>query len=140
MADEMPAVHPGAARSGINLHGHTVMVVEDELLVAMLIEETLLDEGCVVVGPFNTVATALAAARDSDMQIAVLDVNLQGERVYPVAEALEARGIPFLLLSGYGADAIPAGHPRWVACAKPFMPDDLLRALSNQLVEAGRAC
>jgi DNA-binding NtrC family response regulator len=140
MGNETPAAHPGAARPGINLQGHTVMVVEDELLVAMLIEETLLDEGCLVVGPFNTVATALAAARDGEMQIAVLDVNLQGERVYPVAEALEARGIPFLLLSGYGADAIPAGHPGWVACAKPFMPDDLLRALSSRLVEAGRAC
>jgi DNA-binding NtrC family response regulator len=138
MVNDIPVAHPGAVRPGFGLHGHTVMVVEDELLVAMLIEETLLDEGCHVVGPFNTVAAALVAARDSEMQIAVLDVNLQGERVYPVAEALEARGIPFLLLSGYGADAIPAGHPGWVACAKPFMPGDLVRALSNQLVGAGR--
>ena len=121
-------------QTGISsLHGRRVMVVEDELLVAMLIEEALVDEGCLVIGPFNTVGTALAAARGADVELAVLDVNLQGERIYPVARALEARGIPFLLLSGYGRDAIPSGHPNWVACSKPFLPADLLRALSERL-------
>ncbi len=113
------------------------MVVEDESLVSMLIEDLLIDQGCHVVGPFSTVDAALMAARDADLQLAVLDVNLHGERVYPVAEALEARGIPFLLLSGYGGDAIPAAHPGWVACAKPFLAADLLCALSKRMLPTG---
>ena len=115
------------------LRGRRIMVVEDEMLIAMLIEETLVEQGCTVVGPFNTVADALDAARSAEVAVAVLDVNLHGQRVYPVAEALEARGIPFVLLSGYGTDAIPAEHPDWVACAKPFMPNDLIHALSSRL-------
>ncbi len=115
------------------LRGSRVMVVEDELLVAMLIEETLIDHGCEVIGPFSTVETALHAAQDGTMNVAVLDVNLRGKRVYPVAEMLESRGIPFLLMSGYGRDGIPAEHPGWSACSKPFLPSDLLRALGALL-------
>ncbi len=115
------------------LAGVKVLVVEDELLVAMLIEETLVDHGCQVVGPFTTVGTALAAARDVQADLALLDVNLRGERVYPVAEVLEGRQIPFLLLSGYGHEAVPAEHPLWVSCSKPFLPTELLRAMSALL-------
>ncbi len=107
-----------------------VMVVEDELLVAMLIEDTLVDHGYVVVGPFSNVADALVAARDERIDLALLDVNLRGERVYPVAELLERRGIPFLLLSGYGSDAIPAACAHWEACSKPFMPGELTRRMA----------
>ena len=109
------------------------MVVEDELLVAMLIEEILFDHGCEVIGPFSTVETALLAARDTHAQVAVLDVNLRGKRVYPVAETLEARGIPFLLMSGYGREGIPPEHPDWIAHAKPFLASDLVRAIAGLL-------
>ncbi len=102
-----------------------VMVVEDELLVAMLIEETLRDHGYDVVGPFTNLPDAIAAAGREVADIALLDVNLRGQRVYPVAELLEARGIPFLLLSGYGSDAVPSEHAHWAACSKPFLPKDL---------------
>ncbi len=107
-----------------------VMVVEDELLIAMLIEDTLVDHGYVVVGPFSNVADALVAARDETVDVALLDVNLRGERVYPVAELLERRGIPFLLLSGYGMDAVPASRAHWEACSKPFMPAELTRRMA----------
>ncbi len=116
-----------------SLAGAKVLVVEDELLVAMLIEETLVDHGCKVIGPFTTLGTALAAARDAQADLALLDVNLRGERVYPVAELLEGRRIPFLLLSGYGHEAVPAEHPLWVSCSKPFLPTELLRAMSALL-------
>ncbi len=108
-----------------------VMVVEDELLIAMLIEDTLTDRGYVVVGPFSNLPDALHAARTQPMDAALLDVNLRGERVYPVAEALEARGIPFLLLSGYGVDAVPANRAHWSTCSKPFMPGDLAKQLKG---------
>ena len=110
-----------------------VMVVEDELLVAMLIEDTLVEYGYDVVGPFSNVADALVAAREERIDLALLDVNLRGERVYPVAELLERRGIPFLLLSGYGTDAIPAARAHWKACSKPFMPGELTRRMAAMM-------
>jgi hypothetical protein len=67
------------------------------------------------------------------MDVAVLDVNLRGEKIYPVTKILSERKIPFLLLSGYGADAIPPDQPSWRACAKPFTPDELTRMLAEQL-------
>ena len=115
------------------LQGRKVMIVEDELLVAMLLEEALVEHGCEIVGPFSTLETALLAAHDVVAHVAVLDVNLRGKRVYPVAELLEARGIPFLLMSGYGRDGVPAEHAHWVACSKPFLPGDLVAALAGLL-------
>ena len=123
----LPQQDPDAVEA---LQGLRVMIVEDELLVAMLVEETLVEHGCTVVGPFSTVETALLAAQDVETDLAVLDVNLRGQRVYPVAERLEARGIPFLLMSGYGRDGVPPEHANWVACAKPFLPGDLVAALA----------
>jgi CheY-like chemotaxis protein len=114
------------------LAGKRVLVVEDELLVAMLIEDILHDNGCIVLGPFATLPEALAAAADPAIDIAVLDVNLRGQKVYPVGELLAERGIPFFLLSGYGEDAAPADHPEWKVCAKPFKPEAVTRMLEEQ--------
>lgn len=111
------------------LTGKLVMVAEDELLISMLIEDVLADAGCLVVGPFSNVSDALAAAKDALIDVALLDVNLRGEMIYPAAEALAARGIPFLLLSGYGRDAVPPNHPDWEACAKPFKTAELTKML-----------
>jgi CheY-like chemotaxis protein len=112
--------------SGRNLIGLRVLVVEDEMLVSLQIEDVLIDEGCVIVGPYDHVAGALAAARAEALDLAVLDVNLRGVKVFPVAEALGERNIPFVLLSGYGRSAAPAAHPEWRVCSKPFQPDDLM--------------
>lgn len=114
------------------LAGLRVLVVEDELLVAMLIEDVLADHNCVVVGPYAHLRDALMAAAAEHVDLAILDVNLAGEKVYPVAELLEERGIPFVLLSGYGRDAIPVNHPEWQACSKPFQPEELIAVLAQQ--------
>jgi DNA-binding response OmpR family regulator len=119
------------------LSGQRVLVVEDDLLVSMLIEDILADQGCAVIGPFTTLAQALQAARSVELDLALLDVNLRGERVYPVAEVLAQRHIPFLLVSGYGEDAVPAAHPDWRAVTKPFHARDLVKALANRLARAG---
>ncbi len=74
VVDPSAVLKPGATA----LQGSKVMVVEDELLVAMLVEETLIEHGCQVVGPFSTVETALLAARDVSVHVAVLDVNPPG--------------------------------------------------------------
>jgi CheY-like chemotaxis protein len=110
-----------------------VLVVEDELLVSMVIEEILADVGCQIIGPFTNLPDALAAARKGGFDLALLDVNLRGEKVYPVAEILAKQGVPFMLLTGYGKDAIPSGHPEWRACPKPFTAAELTRALSGML-------
>jgi DNA-binding response OmpR family regulator len=115
------------------LRGRRVLIVEDELMVAMLVEDALTDEQCSIVGPCGTLADALLAARSEAVDVALLDVNLAGEMVFPVAEALEARGVPFLLLTGYGSEVLPPAHANWPVCGKPFKLDDLLSRLRRLL-------
>ena len=114
------------------LAGLRVLVVEDELLVSLLIEDILKDNHCTVVGPFARLPEALDAARAEQIDVALLDVNIAGEKIYPVAEVLEQRGIPFLILTGYGPRAIPPSHPHWRVCGKPFRPAELVAALIEQ--------
>ncbi len=121
------------------LAGLRVLVVEDEFMIAMLIEETLADQDCVVVGPFTNLRDALQAATATVLDGAILDVNLRGEKIYPVAELLDQRGIPFVLLSGYGTDAIPANRPGWQACGKPFSPGELIEMLVEQIRRRNRS-
>jgi DNA-binding response OmpR family regulator len=117
--------------NGTRLAGLRVLVVEDEMLISMLIEDVLADQHCVVVGPFNRVPDALQAAQSQPLDLAVLDVNIAGTKVYPIAEQLDVRGIPFLLLSGYGKSAVPVDHPTWRACVKPFKTDELIAILES---------
>ena len=118
------------------LAGKRVLIVEDEMLIALLIEDFLTDIGCHTIGPYGTLAAGLQAARSEALDLAVLDVNLDGERVYPVAEVLAERQIPFLFLSGYGDEAIPFGRENWKVCAKPFKGEVLVRMLAELLEPA----
>jgi DNA-binding response OmpR family regulator len=115
------------------LQGKRVLVVEDELLVSMLVEDLLCDEGCIVVGPFGRVSEALDALESASVDVALLDVNVAGEKVFPVALMLEQRGVPFLFVTGYGEIGLPPGHPTWEACSKPFRPAELTRRLASRL-------
>jgi CheY-like chemotaxis protein len=115
------------------LAGLRVLVVEDEMLVSLLIEDVLTRLHCVVVGPFDTVPGALAAAASEPIDLAVLDVNLAGVQAFPVAETLAARRIPFLFLSGYGRSVMPRNHPDWVVCSKPFHEAELIRMMAEQV-------
>ena len=115
------------------LNGKKVLVVEDEFLVALLLEDFLLEFGCIPVGPYNTVAAALKALTIETFDLAVLDVNLGGEPVYPVAYALSERHLPFLLVSGYGNEAILPGHDNWTVCSKPFKAENLADMLATTL-------
>lgn len=128
------SLQPGCpAMTSPILAGLRVLVVEDEFMIAMLIEQTLADNDCVVVGSCSNVSDALQLAQSGSFDLAVLDVNLRGEKVYPVAEMLERRGIPFVLLSGYGKEAVPPGHPDWRACSKPFTSSTLVEILTLQI-------
>jgi CheY-like chemotaxis protein len=120
------------------LAGKRVLVVEDELLVALLVEDFLVEFGCVVIATCSNVAAALDAAQTMALDLAVLDVNLNGERSYPVADMLTERRIPFLLTSGYGEEAIPQGRSDWKVCTKPFTEQDFGDKLA-ELFDAGTA-
>jgi two-component system, response regulator PdtaR len=111
----------------------TLMVVEDEYLVAMSIEMVLQGAGYAIVGPIPSVEEALEAVAGQPADLALLDVNLAGHRVYPVADALLSQQIPFIFLTGCeGADLPPrfAGTPLLV---KPFSSENLLLAINRVL-------
>jgi DNA-binding response OmpR family regulator len=111
------------------LVGRRILLVEDELLVAMMLEDVLRSEGCIVVGPFPRVEPALKPAREEPLDAGVLDVNLAGERVDPIAKALAERKIPFVFTTGYDRGMFPAAHADRPALAKPFKPAHLITAL-----------
>jgi CheY-like chemotaxis protein len=111
------------------LQGVKVLVVEDEYLVAALMEDMLESAGCVVAGPIPRLAQALDAASSEACDVAVLDVNLAGERVYPVADILAQRNVPFVFVTGYGV--LPGEYANRPRLCKPFKMADLLDTLSD---------
>ena len=116
------------------LAGSRLLLVEDEAIVAMMIEDQLIDLGCVVVSVVASVSEGLAAIdqKASALDAAVLDVNLGNEKVYPVAERLKERGIPFIFSTGYGLAGIAPDFSEIPALAKPFGS----KALETTLVYA----
>jgi CheY-like chemotaxis protein len=115
------------------LAGRRILLVEDELLVAMMLEDVLRGEGCVLVGPVGRVEAALTAAREERLDAAILDVNLAGVRVDPIARALAERKIPFVFTTGYDRGMLPAEHANRPTLAKPFKPAQLVEALQALL-------
>lgn len=115
----------------MTMAGKRVLVVEDEGIVSMLIEDYLEDLGCEVAGAAARLDQALALARTLDVDLAVLDVNLDGELSYPVAEALRARGVPFLFATGYGTAGLPDALHGTPVLPKPFRREELARALGR---------
>ena len=113
------------------LEGLRVLVVEDEFLVATLIEDMLETAGCVVSGPIPRVAEALDVMNEGAYDAAILDVNLAGERVDPVANALSHRNVPFMFVTGYSTGALPADFAERPRLCKPFKMADLLDTLSD---------
>jgi len=111
------------------LRGVKVLVVEDEYLVATLMEDMLASAGCIVAGPIPRLAQALDAASKEACDVAVLDVNLAGERVYPVADILAQRNVPFVFVTGYGV--LPGEYANRPRLCKPFKMADLLNTLSD---------
>ena len=101
--------------------GCRVLLVEDESLVAMVAEDTLLDLGCEVVLAMRLDA-ALSLAREADVQLGVLDVNLGEGRSYPVADILRARGIPFLFATGYSVAGLDPPYRARRPCRSPTAP------------------
>jgi DNA-binding NtrC family response regulator len=111
------------------LAGQRLLILEDEMLVALALEDIVTRWGSRIVGPVANVATALAAIAAEPPDAALLDVNLQGERADPVADALAARGVPFVFVTGYGGLDLPARFAEAPLLSKPFEPAALKAAL-----------
>jgi CheY-like chemotaxis protein len=119
-----------------SLSGLRVLVVEDMFLVAMDLSDLLADSGCEVIGPAATVKQALEKIEGVELDGALLDVNLDGERSFPVAELLSARGIPFIFLTGYDSSTVfPDEFQHAPRLAKPL---DSMMLASALAVHFGR--
>lgn len=119
--------------------GCRVLAVEDETLIAVLIEDMLAAMECVIVGPIAKLETAIQIAQEGQFDIAILDVTIRGGKVYPVAEHLLARGVPFVLASGYGDWALPSWLRDQRRLTKPFTAVELeeqVRLLFRQAVQS----
>ena len=113
--------------------GRRVLVVEDEVIVAWLLEDMLAELGCRVVGPAASVKKALAMIESDAIDVAVLDVNLNGEMSYPIADALAARGVPFVFVTGYDKDRMLDGYRTFPVLQKPFHRAELTDTLTKLL-------
>lgn len=114
--------------------GRRVLIVEDESLVAMLLETILEDMGCLPVGPAATVDEGLRMATDGErVDAALLDVNVAGRQVFPIAQALKDRGVPFVFSTGYGEGGLPDEWRGQPTLQKPFTEAAVREALMTAM-------
>ena len=116
-----------------SLAGLQVLVIEDESMVAMLLQDTLAEIGCEVIGIASRFDDAVKKAKSLTFDIAVLDVNLNGRNTFPIADSLAERGVAFVVATGYGATSLPRSLQRVPILQKPFRQRDLERALRAAL-------
>jgi len=118
------------------LPGRRVLVVEDEIMVAWVLEDMLAELGCEIVGPAVRVDQALTLVGAETFDLAVLDINLNGQKSFPIADALAARGVPFVFSTGYNTEGIPDDYRRYPMMQKPYNRADLRRALAQLVPDA----
>jgi CheY-like chemotaxis protein len=114
------------------LQGRRILCLEDEPIVAMTLEDMLIDLGAEVVGPVGSIPEALALAEGESLDAALLDINIRGERSYAVAEALKARGIPMVFATGYGESGWD-GAPDAPILDKPYTQRGVALSLGKVL-------
>ena len=137
----MPAAHrewryaaprkaPGSGRVYPALLGLEILLVEDEALVAAMLEDMIAEFGCVLAATAATVGEALAVlAADTEIDAAILDVNLAGEKVFPVADILVSRGVPIVFSTAYDPADLPVRYPEARIIQKPYRAEDLAELL-----------
>lgn len=117
--------------------GTRVLIVEDEIIVALFLEDLLVDFGYEVAGVVSHLDQAMTHAADYD--VAVLDVHINGRPVFDFADTLAARGTPFVFATGYGARGIPDRHAGRPVVQKPFQPEELKWVLTQALEGPAKA-
>lgn len=115
------------------LNGVRVLLVEDDSLVAMSLEDMLVELGCTIAACAGNLTDALERASKGEFEFALLDINLHGKGVFPVADALAEQGIPFAFASGYGRAGLPDGYRDRPVVSKPFQLDELSGVISSAL-------
>ena len=137
-SETQAAVGPSPPAGGGNpLAGKRVLVVEDEAMVAMEIETTLLEAGCTVLGPVATVEQARTLIAGAGFDAALLDGNLGGRHVDELADLLVSVGVPFAFVTGYGRESLPSSYRDWPMLAKPFGPTQLRVFLGGLIRRSG---
>ena len=121
-----------------NLLGLRVLVVEDEYMIAQMIAEILERAGCVVIGPESDLDAALHAVRHKKIDGVLLDINLGGTLIFPLADQLDANKVPYLFVTGYGPYTVPDRFRNHPLIAKPFMPHVLLQTLQDVAAKGDR--
>jgi two-component sensor histidine kinase len=114
------AVEKSVGGASTPVGGNRILLIEDEALVGMMMKDTLNELGFEVVGPYATIPDATAAIFDEDFHAAILDVNLDGELVYPLADMIASRGVPFAFVTGYSADGIDGRYAHVPVLQKPI--------------------
>jgi CheY-like chemotaxis protein len=115
------------------LAGKRIFVAEDEAMVLMLFEDTLADIGCELAGTASNLEEAIKKVGSIDFDVGVLDMNLSGERSFPLADELLRKRIPFVFATGYGAGGIPDAYKSVPTVHKPFNQRDLEKALASAI-------
>lgn len=126
----------GALSDDNPLSGISVLLVEDESMISLLVEDMLKSLGCTTVWQASNLAEAAVALRNNAPDVAVLDLNLQGEMVDPVAEHLAGERIPFVFATAYGRQSIPRRWSSRLVIQKPFRSETLGAALRTALMTA----
>jgi CheY-like chemotaxis protein len=119
------------------LSGMRVLVVEDEMLVLMAIEDMLGDLGCTSISVAGNIEKALDLIATKTFDLATLDVNLDGQRSYSIAQALSDRGVPFAFSTGYGEHGVGEGFGGHLVLDKPFNSPQLIKVLTALLAPPG---
>lgn len=119
--------------------GFKVFVVEDEFLIRMLLEDMLADLGHEIAAVAGSVNEAVELAKGSTFDVAILDVNLDGRDVYPVADILTERRLPFVFVTGYGGRGLPEPYRERPTLQKPFQLEDLRTTLVNLVASHNKA-
>ena len=117
--------------------GRRILIVEDELMIRMLLEDMLEELGYTVAAQAGQIDEALQAAKSVDFDLAILDLNLAGLPIVPVADALAARGTPFVFATGYSESSLPEAHRNRPTLRKPFQLDGLRATLQHALAQGG---
>lgn len=120
-------------------HKRRILVVEDEAMISMLIEDMVSDFGCQVVGPAARLDHALTLALRAEVDAALLDINVDGSVVYPVADVLRFRGIPFIFATGYDFRTLPQRFQGSPTLSKPFSYRTFATTLHEVLARSAAA-